>query len=162
MTNTWTDLHILCVGTCQNVYSPGTRQWRVAEHQHHYDYAPQTYLGTKAYARGRPVGVETPRWVWYATKTLLYAQRKLIVFIYIFLLICRINENTTEWICMQISRNIVNGPKSNNQVLVGIRVIVCIQEPSHYLLQTFRPLHMFKIVFRDISLYPKQLSFFIC
>jgi len=30
------------------------------------------------------------------------------------LLICRLNANTTEWICMQISRNMVNGPKSNN------------------------------------------------
>jgi len=28
------------------------------------------------------------------------------------------------------------------------------------LLQTFRPLCMFKIVFRDSSLYPKQLSLF--
>jgi len=27
---------------------------------------------------------------------------------------------------MQILRNIVNGPKSNNQVFVGIWVIVCI------------------------------------
>jgi len=61
---------------------------------------------------------------------------------------------------MQISRNIVNGPKSNNSVLVGIWVIVCIQEPSHHFLQTFRPLRMFKIVFRDRSLYPKQLSLF--
>ena len=43
---------------------------------------------------------------------------------------------------------------------MGIWVIVCIQKPSHYFLQTFRPLHMFKIVFRDCSLYPKQLSLF--
>jgi len=54
---------------------------------------------------------------------------------------------------MQISRNIVHGPKSNNLVLVGIWVFVCIQEPSHHILHTFRPLCMFKIVFRDISLY---------
>jgi len=27
------------------------------------------------------------------------------------LLICRLNANTTEWISMQISRNIANGPK---------------------------------------------------
>ena len=59
---------------------------------------------------------------------------------------------------MQISRNIVNGSKSNNWVLLGIWVSVCIQKPSHYFLQTFRPLRMFKIVFRDSSLYPKQLS----
>jgi len=61
---------------------------------------------------------------------------------------------------MQISRNIANGPKSNNQVLVGTCVIVCIQKPSHHILQTFRPLRMFKITFRDSSLYPKQLSIF--
>jgi len=42
---------------------------------------------------------------------------------------------------MLISRNIVNGPKSNNWISVGIWVIVCIQEPSHYFVQTFRPLY---------------------
>jgi len=33
---------------------------------------------------------------------------------------------------MQISRNIVNEPKSNNYVLVGIRAIVSVQKPSHH------------------------------
>ena len=41
-----------------------------------------------------------------------------------------------------------------------IWVIVCIQKPSHHFLQTFRPLQMFKTVFRDSSLYRKQLSLF--
>ena len=40
---------------------------------------------------------------------------------------------------MQISENIVNGPKSNKYVLVGIRVIVCVQKPPHHFLQT--PIH---------------------
>jgi len=48
----------------------------------------------------------------------------------------------------------------NTEVLVGIWVIVCIQKPSHRVLQTFRPLCMFKIVFRHSSFYPKQLSLF--
>ena len=61
---------------------------------------------------------------------------------------------------MQISRNIVNGPKSNNYVSVGIWVIVCIQKPYHHFLQTFRPLRMFKIVISDTSLHPKQLHLF--
>jgi len=61
---------------------------------------------------------------------------------------------------MQISKNIANGPKSNNYALVGIRVIVCVQKPPHHFLQTFRQLRMFKIVFRESSLYPKQLSLF--
>ena len=52
-----------------------------------------------------------------------------------------------EEICMQISRNIVNGPKSNNYVLVGIRAMVCVQKPSHHFLQTLH--RMFKIVFRE-------------
>jgi len=56
---------------------------------------------------------------------------------------------------MQISRNTVNGQKSNTSVLVRIRVIVCVQKPSHHFLQTFCPLRMFKIAFRDNSLYPK-------
>jgi len=41
---------------------------------------------------------------------------------------------------MQISRNIVNGPKINNEVSVGIWVIVWVQKPSHHFLQTCRPL----------------------
>jgi len=61
---------------------------------------------------------------------------------------------------MQISRNIANGPKSNNYVLVEIWIIVCVQKLSHHFLQTFRPLPTFKIVFRDSSLYPEQLSLF--
>jgi len=43
---------------------------------------------------------------------------------------------------------------------VGIWVIVCVQKPSLHFMQTFRPLRMFKIAFRDSSLYPKQLSLF--
>jgi len=43
---------------------------------------------------------------------------------------------------------------------VDIWVIVCIQEPSHHFLQTFRPVRMLKIVFRGSSLCPKQLSLF--
>jgi len=31
-----------------------------------------------------------------------------------YLLICWLNTSTMEWICMQISKNIVNVPKSNN------------------------------------------------
>jgi len=61
---------------------------------------------------------------------------------------------------MQISRNLVNGPKSNNWVSVGICVIACVQKPSHHFLQTLRPLRMFEIVFRDSSLYTKQFSLF--
>jgi len=37
----------------------------------------------------------------------------------------------------------VNGPKSNKSVLVGIWVIVCIQKPSHHFLQTFPAIRMF-------------------
>jgi len=43
---------------------------------------------------------------------------------------------------------------------MGIWVIVCIQKPSHHILQTFRPLRMFKNLFRNSSLYPKLLSLF--
>jgi len=41
---------------------------------------------------------------------------------------------------------------------VGIWVIVCVQKPSHNILQTFRPLRMFKVVLGDSSLYPKPMS----
>jgi len=43
---------------------------------------------------------------------------------------------------------------------MGIWVIVWVQKTSHRFLQTFRPLRMFKIVFRDSSLYSKQWSLF--
>jgi len=39
-------------------------------------------------------------------------------------------------------------------------VIVCVQKPSHHFLQTFRPLRIFKIIFRDSPLYRKQLYSF--
>ena len=38
--------------------------------------------------------------------------------------------------------------------------IVCVQKPPYRFLQTFRPLRMIEIVFRDSSLYPKQLPLF--
>ena len=41
---------------------------------------------------------------------------------------------------------------------MGIWVIVCVQKPSHHFLQTVR--RVFEIVFRDSSLYPKQLPLF--
>jgi len=53
---------------------------------------------------------------------------------------------------MRISRNILIGPKSN-KVFVGIWIIVCVQKPFYHFLQSFHPLHLFKIVFRDSSLF---------
>ena len=107
-------------------------------------------------------GVTLPPWAWFFTKTLLPALRKgdSLSSHTFCLLICRLSGNTTKWICMQISNNVVNGPKSNNLVLMGIWVILCVQKPSLCFLQTFRPLCMFEIVFRDSSLYPKQLPLF--
>ena len=61
---------------------------------------------------------------------------------------------------MQIPRNNVSWPKSNNYVLVGSRAIVCVQQPPYQFLQTLHSLRMLKIVFHDSSLYPKQLSLF--
>jgi len=43
---------------------------------------------------------------------------------------------------------------------VGIWVIFCVQKPSHRFVQTFLFLRIFKIAFRDSSLYRKQLSLF--
>ena len=58
------------------------------------------------------VGITPPPWAWYFAKK-LPAQKRLLFSHTFFLLICRLNANTTEWICMQSSRNIANGPKSN-------------------------------------------------
>jgi len=82
---------------------------------------------------------------WYKISSfkLYYLRKGDELFSHFGLLICWLNANTTEWICMQIWRNMVNGTKSNKYVLVGIWVIVCIQKPSHHVLQTFRPLRMF-------------------
>jgi len=41
---------------------------------------------------------------------------------------------------MQISKYIVNGPKSSNYVLLGIRPDVCVQKPPYHFLQTLHPL----------------------
>jgi len=65
----------------------------------------------------------------------------------------QLSAKTTEWFCMKISRNTVNGSKRNNHVLVGIWVIACIQEPSHHVLQTSRRLRIFMLVLRDSLLY---------
>jgi len=60
---------------------------------------------------------------------------------------------------MQISRNIVNGPKSNNQIWEESSLSSASR--NHLTtLQIFRPLRMFKIVLSDSSLYPKQLPLF--
>ena len=63
---------------------------------------------------------------------------------------------------MQIPRNIVSWPKSNNYVLVGILAIVCVQQPPYHFLQTLHPLRMFKIVFRDSSLIRNNCFYFGC
>ena len=52
------------------------------------------------------------------------------------------------------------GQGNHTFTTVGICVIVCIQKPLHHFLQTFLPLRMSNIVFRDSSLYPEQLSLF--
>ena len=62
---------------------------------------------------------------------------------------------------MQISRNIANGLKSNNWVSVGIYVIVCVQKPSHNVLQAFRSLRMFEIVFRDSHFIRNNYLYFV-
>jgi len=62
---------------------------------------------------------------------------------------------------MQISKNIVNGPRSNNYVLVGIRAIVCVQKPSHHILQTLHPLRMFKIAFSAIVHLSETIVFIL-
>ena len=47
-------------------------------------------------------------------KNFITCAKEIIVFTYFCLLICRLNANTMEWICKQISSNIINGPKSNS------------------------------------------------
>jgi len=61
---------------------------------------------------------------------------------------------------MQISRNIVHGPKVIIRFWWGSGLSSASKEPSHHFLQTFRLLRMFKIVFHDGSLYHKQLPLF--
>jgi len=63
--------------------------------------------------KGGRLGLNLP-WAWYFTKALLPARRRLSVSHTFCLLICRLSANSTEWVCMKISRKSVNGPKSNN------------------------------------------------
>jgi len=68
----------------------------------------------KGVRKGWGVDVKTPPWAWHFTK-LYYLRKGVQLFSHAFsLLTCRLNANTAGWICMQISRNIANGPKSNN------------------------------------------------
>jgi len=112
----------------------------------------------KGVRKGEGLGLNTPFDLGILQK-LYYLRKGDQLFSHTFcLLIFRLNANTTEKICMQILRSIANGPKSNNYLLVAIWIIVFIQKPTHHFLQIFPPLCMFKIVFRDSSLYPKQLT----
>jgi len=97
----------------------------------------------RAYAREGGLGF-TP---------ITYAKEFVYDFVHFLLVWCQLNAKTTEWYCMKISRNTVNGPKRNNCILVGIWVIACIEEPSHHFLQTSRRLRIFMLVLRDSSLY---------
>jgi len=48
------------------------------------------------------------------------------------------------------------------KVVIRVWVIVCNQKPPHHFLQTFRPLRMFKILFRDSSLIRNNCLYFVC
>jgi len=68
-----------------------------------------------------------------------YLRKRHELFLHTFcMLICRLNANNMEWICMQISRSILNGPENNDQVSLGIWVVVWVQKTFHHFLQTFR------------------------
>ena len=97
-----------------------------------------------------------PPWAWYLQNFITCAKEINCLHI-LFADLRQIPRN--KYAC-KFQGHIVNGPKSNNYVLVGIRTIVCVQKPPHHFLQTLHPLRMFKIVFRDTTLYPKQLSLF--
>jgi len=70
---------------------------------------PQIWMPPSAYARG--IGVNTPPLSLIFCKTLLPAQRRLIVFACFCLLICRLTANTTEWVCMQFQGTLQTGQK---------------------------------------------------
>jgi len=61
---------------------------------------------------------------------------------------------------MQISRNIVNGLKSNNLVLAGIWLIVCVQKPSHHFCRPFVHYACLRLCSAIVHFIPKQLSLF--
>jgi len=63
---------------------------------------------------------------------------------------------------MQISRNIVNGPKSNNYISEGISVIVCLQKPSHHFLQTFRALRILRLCSAIVHFIRNNCLYFVC
>ena len=113
---------------------------------------------SRAYGKGRR-GLKKPC-AWCFTKPLLPAHRRLLFSHTFCLLICRINANTTELICMKSSRNmIVNGPKRNNYRFWWESRL---SSASRNQVTTFcfRPLSMFNILFHDSPLYPTQLSLF--
>ena len=87
------------------------------------------------HAQGRTqggLGLKPPLNLLCYKNVITYAKDFVYVFVQFLLVWCQLNAKTTEWFCMKISRNTVNGPKRNNYILVGIWVIACIQEPSHH------------------------------
>ena len=91
-----------------------------------------------------------------------YAKEFVYAFVHFLLVWCQLNAKTTEWFCMKISRNTVNGRKRNNYILVGIWVIACIiQEPSHHFLQTSRRLRIFMLVLRVVHFIRNNCLYFV-
>ena len=79
-----------------------------------YHLSSQKSNESKGVRKAGGLGLTPPLALGILQKLYYQLQRKLIVSHTFCLLIYRLNANNTEWICMQISRNIVNGPKSNN------------------------------------------------
>ena len=81
----------------------------------------------RAYARGVGLGWNPPLNLLCYKNVITYAKEIVYVFVHFLLVWCQLNAKTTEWFCMKISRNTVNGPKRNNYILVGIWLIACIK-----------------------------------
>jgi len=69
---------------------------------------------------------------------------------------------------MQILGSIVNGPKSNNYILVSIWIIVCIQKRIHHFCRSFSHYACLRLCSSDSSPYPivfimsSKIVFIVC
>jgi len=142
------------------VCHPGQRElfyWQFLWIFHAADFWLRSLFSTKGVRKGGGVGgvgVKNPLLNLLCYKNVItYAKEFVYVFVHFLLVWCQLNAKATEWFCMKISRNTVNGPKRNNYILGGIWVIACIQKPSHHFLRTSRRLRIFMLVLRDSWLY---------
>ena len=73
-------------------------------------------FGLQGCTQGGGVGLKTPLNLLCYKNVITYAKEFVYVFVHFLLVWCQLIAKTTQWFCMKVSRNTVNGPKRNNYI----------------------------------------------